>query len=122
MSALLALAAAIAGFLAAGAALYSATGERRNRRRQARERSLHFCGELADICDWIIASPHYPTYRSQPPINASLLSYLQYELRDDLQEQYVVWTRLEGHTMASSNDLHITICRLCGELYANWEV
>lgn len=42
--------------MAAAAALYSVSAERRDLALKARERSMRFCAELADVCDGLIAS------------------------------------------------------------------
>jgi hypothetical protein len=74
-------------FLAAGVALYTISGERRDVWLRARERSLHFCAELADVCDGILASQSGPSADSLPPVPTSLLLYLDKGLPQDLRQQ-----------------------------------
>lgn len=110
--------------LGAAIALYNISGERRDLSLKARERSLRFCAELADVCDGIIASRSYPSLGSLPPVRASLLLYLRNGFQVDLMHQYRAGHMFEGLSLPiETKGLEIAnqISDTCVALHLLWE-
>lgn len=105
-------------------ALYNISGERRDLSLKARERSLRFCAELADVCDGIIASKSYPSPGSLPPVRASLLLYIRNGFQLDLMDQYRAGHMFEGSSLRiGTKGLEIAneISDICVALHLLWE-